>query len=195
MIWLLRFYARLFNGWPTSSGLLVSRRRNTAIYGPLCPLSSLAFEKMGDARALRDSSSFDERKSSNRTNEISIERNENCLSIFDQIRIQSKFNQIIRYSSFILEFKKETHWKFEILRATIRSSFEYFQSSFSFYKSQPPIKKIYFDPRLMNSLGHESMFESSSNLASPPPNNRYIHAQLARLILYWYNLGTSWCTE
>lgn len=87
MIWLLRFYARLFNGWPTSSGLLVSRRRNAAIYGPLCPLSSLAFEKMGDARALRDSSSFDERKSSNRTNEISIEKKENCLSIFDQIRI------------------------------------------------------------------------------------------------------------
>lgn len=100
MIWLLRFYARLFNGWPTSSGLLVSRRRNAAIYGPLCPLSSLAFEKMGDARALRDSSSFDERKSSNRTNEISIERNENSLfSIkFEYNQNLIKLFDILRYS-------------------------------------------------------------------------------------------------
>ena len=100
MIWLLRFYARLFNGWPTSSGLLVSRRRNAAIYGPLCPLSSLAFEKMGDARALRDSSSFDERKNSNRTNEISIERNENSLfSIkFEYNQNLIKLFDILRYS-------------------------------------------------------------------------------------------------
>lgn len=107
-----------------------------------------------------------------------------------------KIKYLSNYSIFfvILEFKKETHWKFEILRATIRSSFEYFQSSSSFYKSQPPIKKIYLDPRLMK-LGHESTFESSSNLASSPQAIDIIIYTHSRLILYWYDLGTSWRTE
>ena len=55
-------------------------------------------------------------------------------------------------------------------------------------------KKIYLDPRLMK-LGHESTFESSSNLASSPQAIDIIIYTHSRLILYWYDLGTSWRTE